>query len=73
MSESARLVGGVAGVAAGELVAGVTRSVGPTDAVARLVADRIPLTAVELAVFRSARGGLALESTQSQSRRRKSR
>lgn len=52
MSVPARLVGGVAGVAAGELIAAVTRSVGPTDAVARLVADRLPLAAVEAAVFR---------------------
>ena len=52
MSDPARLVGGVAGVAAGELIAAVTRSQGPTDAVSRLVADRLPLAAVEAAVFR---------------------
>lgn len=50
MSGLARLVGGIGGVAAGELVAALTRSGGPTDAASRLVADRLPLAAVELAV-----------------------
>lgn len=52
MNGLARLAGGVAGVATGELVAVITRAIGPTDALSRLIADRLPLAAVELAVFR---------------------
>lgn len=47
-----RLLGGVAGLAAAELVAAAASALGPTDAVARLVADRLPLPVVELAVHR---------------------
>lgn len=52
MSYRARLVGGVAGVAAGDLAAIATRAAAPTDAISRFAADRMPLAVVELAVFR---------------------
>ena len=52
MSTLAHLVGRVAGVAAAELVAGLSGDTGPIDALSRFIADRLPLAAVELAVFR---------------------